>query len=103
DANQYGERSWLTHLNEAGVDAEIVSPFEVSSDFGVCLASHFANSIEEARQANRETTLIDLFREASARAKADYSRSPSVEERARANGIYEFVLAGNGQLTICPR
>jgi len=103
DANQYGERSWLTHLNAAGVDAEIVSPFEVASDFGVCLASHFANSIDEARQSGRETPLIDLFREASGRVKADYSRSPSAEERARANGIYEFVLAGNGQLTICPR
>jgi Carboxypeptidase regulatory-like domain len=101
--NQYGADSWLTKINSAGVDAEIVSPFDVPADFGACLARHFANEVELARQGAGDVTLVDLFRQASAKVRGDYAQSDSDKDKKLADAVYEFVLAGDGQLKMCPR
>jgi hypothetical protein len=103
---QYGNRveaSWLWKFNKAGMDAEIVSAFDVQADFGACLARHIANQVTLARQNATDLSLLQLFKLASDKVREDYLASESPVFRRQADAVYEFILAGDGSLRMCPR
>lgn len=88
--------SLLERLNRQGIDAMIVSPFAVRGTVGARFAFHFANEVSKAQQADEAATLADLFQRA-----VDGTRSDTTIASER-NGVYEFLLAGNGGLRLCP-
>ena len=103
DANQYDESSWLSSLNARGVDAEIVSPFDIPIDFGACFARHLAHTINESAQSSASISIAEVFRRASTAVRDDYAKSSAAVDRAMADAVYEFVLAGNSTINTCAR
>ena len=88
----------LTRLNDLGVDAVILSPFTVDGPFGARLAMHFAAAIQRARDTH-ETPPPDLrrlFQRAVESVRADPAVGPLADE------AYEFILAGNTAIPLCP-
>ena len=88
----------LTRLNDLGVDAVILSPFTVDGPFGARLAMHFAAAIQRARDTH-ETPPPDLrrlFERAVESVRADPAVGPLADE------AYEFILAGNTAIPLCP-
>ncbi len=88
----------LTRLNDLGVDAAILSPFAVDGPFGARFAMHFAAAVQRARET-KETPPPDLrilFRRAVDGVKADPDLAPLADE------AYEFILAGNTSIPLCP-
>lgn len=88
----------LTRLNDLGVDAVILSPFAVDGPFGARLAMHFAAAVQAARDAH-ETPPPDV-RRLFERAMASVRTDPAVGSLA--DEAYEFILAGNTAIPLCP-
>lgn len=86
----------LERLNAQGIDAVIVSPFAVRGPVGARFAFHFANEVQKAQQAGEAASLAELFQRATDEARKDSKIAPEK------NGVYEFLLAGNGGLRLCP-
>jgi Carboxypeptidase regulatory-like domain len=86
----------LERLNSLGVDAVIVSPFAVRGPVGARFAFHFANEVQKAQQAGEAASLVELFQRATDETRRDTKIAPEK------NGVYEFLLAGNGGLRLCP-
>jgi hypothetical protein len=85
----------LETLNKQGIDAAIVSPFAVRGPVGARFAFHFADEVMKARDAREAATLLELFQRATEETWNDAKIAPEK------NGVYEFVLAGNGGLRLC--
>jgi hypothetical protein len=88
----------LTRLNRLGVDTVILSPFAVDGPFGARFAMHFAAAVQRARDAH-ETPPPDL-RRLFARAVEGVRADPFVGRLA--DEAYEFILAGNTSIPLCP-
>jgi branched-chain amino acid transport system substrate-binding protein len=82
-------------LNVNGIDAMLVSPFEVPVDYAAQLAINFTSVVEEQRQQRKSPTLLELFRTAAAKPSSSMVGVP--DEMA-----LEFVIAGNPSLKLCP-
>ena len=87
--------AFVKQLNALGVDAAIVSPFAISTPFGVRVATHFASQIEHARRDKARLTLLELLR----RTTDSIQKDPLVA--GQKDEIFQFILAGNGSLQIC--
>ena len=87
--------SLLERLNDRGIDAMIVSPFAVRGTVGARFAFHFASEVSKAQQAGQTPTLAELFQRSITATRDDASIA------AERNGVYEFLLAGNGGLRLC--
>jgi hypothetical protein len=85
----------LETLNKLGIDAAIVSPFAVRGPVGARFAFHFADEVIKARDAREAATLVQLFERATEETRKD------TKIASEKNGVYEFVLAGNGGLRLC--
>jgi hypothetical protein len=88
----------LTRLNELGIDAAVLSPFAVDGPFGARFAMYFAATVQKAKET-RETPPPDLrtlFHRAVEGVRADPDLAPLADE------AYEFILAGNTAITLCP-
>jgi hypothetical protein len=88
----------LTRLNDLGVDAVILSPFPVDGPFGARLAMHFASVVQRARETHETPppTVRRLFERAIESVRADPAVGPLADE------AYEFILAGNTSIPLCP-
>ena len=87
--------AFLKQLNSLGVDAAIVSPFAISTPFGVRVAMHFANQIELARRDKSRITVLELLRRTTESIQKDTLIADQKDE------VFEFILAGNGSLQMC--
>lgn len=85
----------LEKLNALGIDAVVLSPFSVSGPVGARFAFHFADEIQKAQQAGEAATLLELFQRTTEATRNDSTIA------AEKNGVYEFLLAGNGGLKLC--
>jgi hypothetical protein len=95
DPAAHREAPLLGKLNGLGIEAAIVSPFEIQGTVGARFAFQFANEVQKAREQSESVDLTSLFRRAMAAVRADRT----VENERDA--VYEFVLAGNGGLRLC--
>ena len=91
--------SLLNRLNDSGVDAMIVSPFNVRIDYGARMAFEFAKLVRDNRQNGRTPTLAEMFTHATAatvKALEKKNRNARLADMAR-----EFILVGNPYLRLC--
>ena len=63
----------LNGLNDNGIDAMIVSPFNVRLDYGSRMAFEFAKAVRDNRAKRRTPTLAEMFAQATA-ATGQFSR-----------------------------
>jgi hypothetical protein len=92
----------LSRLNQHGIDAFILSPYEVPAELGVGLAIHFQRTIAAAydemkkNKQHKGPTLAQLYDRTleSLRVDQDF-------RKVKANARYEFLLAGNSALRLC--
>jgi hypothetical protein len=99
-----GERrlALLTRLNSHGIDAVILSPYEVPAELGVALAMHFENQISAAYENMKKNaqligpTLGQIFDATLKSIDKD-----TEFEKVNAKAKYEFLLAGNNGLRLC--
>jgi hypothetical protein len=87
--------SLLETLNQRGIDAAIVSPFAVRGPVGARFAFHFADEVKKAQDARDAATLVELFQRATDETRKD------AQIASEKNGVYEFLLVGNGGLRLC--
>jgi hypothetical protein len=89
----------LNGLNDNGVDAMIVSPFNVRIDYGSRMAFEFAKVVRDNRQNGRTPTLAEMFAQATAATKLFFKEQNG---NARLDDMaLEFILAGNPYLRLC--
>jgi hypothetical protein len=87
--------AFVKELNGLNVDAAILSPFAISTSFGVRVAAHFASHIERARREKARLSLLELLRRTTDSIRKDTLVAGQRDE------IFQFILAGNGSLQIC--
>jgi hypothetical protein len=92
-----GERDmpFLSQLNTNGIEAAIVSPFDIHAPLGARFAMHFADQIAKAQKTKETPDLITLHR----RTVAAVAKGNTV--KVMAPELAEFVLAGNVGLRVC--
>jgi branched-chain amino acid transport system substrate-binding protein len=89
----------LNGLNDSGVDAMIVSPFNVRLDYGSRMAFEFAKVVRDNRQHRRTPTLVEMFAQATAATRQSFKKENS---NARLDDMaLEFILAGNPYVRLC--
>jgi hypothetical protein len=86
----------IDDLNDAGMDAAVLAPFDIPTRAGVLFAGAFAHNVVRVRNARGNALLSDVFEEA----KDDALRNAANDYRVR-SAIDEFFLAGNGALRLC--
>jgi hypothetical protein len=93
-------QKWISKLNEHGIDAMIVSPFPVLTEYATHFALNFGLAAQSARRNNKTPTILELFQEASnatlKKFKAQYGENTAFNEMA-----LEFVVAGDSSLRMC--
>jgi hypothetical protein len=89
----------LRGLNDSGVDAMIVSPFNVRIDYGSRMAFEFAKVVRDNRQNGRTPTLAEMFAQATA-ATMQVVKNQNSNARLEDMAL-EFILAGNPYLRLC--
>jgi Leucine-rich repeat (LRR) protein len=82
-------------LNRAGVDAFVMSPFEIDANFGSALAMNLADEV--ARTTGAAATLGQLYRKALAATEKQLANHGDVVR----GWASEFVIAGNPDASIC--
>nr|WP_247370466.1 branched-chain amino acid ABC transporter substrate-binding protein [Bradyrhizobium sp. CW10] len=89
----------LNGLNDSGIDAMIVSPFNVRLDYGSRMALEFAKVVRNNRQNRQTPTLATMFAEATAATRKFIKKDNS---NARLEDMaLEFILVGNPYLRLC--
>ncbi len=84
-------------LNRRGIDAFIVSPFQIRADYGAQFAVEFAAAVQEVRDERREATLVELFDIAAREtAKVFRDQDKNLDEMA-----LEFMVLGDPNLRLC--
>lgn len=92
----------LNSLNDGGVDAMIVSPFNVRIDYGSRMALEFAKVVRDNRVKGNTPTVAQMFTQATA-ATVKFFKEPKAHtstSRLEDMGL-EFILAGNPNLRLC--
>ncbi|MDI2077406.1 branched-chain amino acid ABC transporter substrate-binding protein [Bradyrhizobium sp. Mp27] len=98
-ANPSSGMDILNGLNDSGVDAMIVSPFNVRIDYGARMAFEFAKVVRQHRENRRTPTLAEMFAQATGETKEFFKKkkpNARLEEMA-----LEFILLGNPYLRLC--
>jgi hypothetical protein len=99
-SNPSGDMAFINRLNSNGMDAMIVSPFNVRLDYGARLALEFANTVRAHRRNGTTPTVAQMFSEATLAATryfGDQARQQRLEDMA-----LEFELVGDPYLRLCP-
>jgi hypothetical protein len=91
--------SILNDLNTGGIDAMIVSPFNVRLDYGSRMALEFAKVVRDNRQNGKTPTLAGMFSQATAATRQYFtSNNPNTKIDQMA---LEFIMVGNPYLKMC--
>lgn len=85
----------LTTLNDQGISAAIVSPFDINGEVGARFAMHFTDVVERARRAGQRPTLRTLFETALADTRKDSLIKGFASE------LDELLLIGDSQISLC--
>lgn len=85
----------LDRLNRLGIDAAILSPFDVRAPLGARFAIHFAREIERADQGKATIDLLELFRRSRDAVREDALARDFADE------LDEFLLVGNSRIPLC--
>jgi hypothetical protein len=92
----------LNGLNDGGVDAMIVSPFDVRIDYGSRMALEFAKVVREDRLKGQTPTFAEMFSQATAATIRFFKDPKNHSGKARLEDMgLEFILAGNPYLRLC--
>jgi branched-chain amino acid transport system substrate-binding protein len=92
----------LNGLNDDGIDAMIVSPFNVRIDYGSRMALEFAKVVRDNRLNGRSPTLAEMFSQATAATFRFFKDPKNHNSNARLEDMgLEFILAGNPYLRMC--
>ena len=96
--SENGNQIILNEFNKRGVDAMIVSPFEVPVDYGAQLAIEFAKIIRDARLESKQETIASLFKRS-----IDNTSSFFLEKKGKHLDqlALEFIIVGDHGLTLC--
>lgn len=94
-----GQMRLVRGLNAAGIDAMLLSSFDVKPTPGIVLAKSMAAELVAARSAPRALTLLEVYE--AARRKAIVELAKAEGEETAEGLISEFSLAGNGGIRIC--
>jgi hypothetical protein len=86
-------------LNRAGIDAMLLSTFDVKPTVGIALAKNMAAELVAARGKPAPLMLLEIYE--AARRKTVRELAPSVGENAAEGLMSEFTLAGDGGIQIC--
>lgn len=90
-------RAILDKLNRNGMDAMIVSPFPVRTDYGIRLARNVVSVIRSAHAAASTPTLAEIFKAATDRTVKDFSTfKVTLDEMA-----LEFLILGDYNIRLC--
>jgi Leucine-rich repeat (LRR) protein len=87
-------------FEEGGADAFVISPFDVPARFGIALAIEFSRLVIEVRSGDRDVPVRDVYERAVSNVAAEAAKAGVLSTDGLAA---QFVLAGNGGLTICGR
>lgn len=93
------EMDILNGLNDNGVDAMIVSPFNVRIDYGSRMAFEFAKVVRENRKNRLTPTLAEMFAQATAQT-TQFLKNRNSNARLEDMAL-EFILVGNPYLRLC--
>jgi tripartite-type tricarboxylate transporter receptor subunit TctC len=97
-ANPAGDnRAILDKLNRNGMDAMIVSPFPVRTDYGIRLARNMISVIHDERWSGRTPTLAQIFKAAADRTVADFAKYSVKLDEMR----LEFLILGDYNMRLC--
>ena len=88
---------FLATLNNLGVSAAIVSPFDIQGPVGARFAVHFADVVEKARQTNEQAEFQTLYE----RTLEDVRKDPLVS--AFAAELDELLLIGDNRIRLCKK
>jgi branched-chain amino acid transport system substrate-binding protein len=92
----------LNGLNDNGIDAMIVSPFDVRIDFGSRMALEFAKVVRENRLNGKTPTFAEMFSQATTATVQFFKNPKNHTGKARLEDMgLEFILAGNPYLRLC--
>jgi hypothetical protein len=99
--------AFLKELNQQGIDAAILSPFEVPMDLGIAFIKHFDRVVLDAYAEMKSKPdqpgpqLAELFKRTITAIRNDQKLNQKLQF-VIADPNYEFVLAGNSGLRLCP-
>jgi hypothetical protein len=85
----------MDEFNERGMDALIVSPFQVRADYGARLATKFVLVVQEERNKRATATITELFD------KAAKKTSDSFPGKQLQDMALEFMVLGDHSLRLC--
>jgi len=95
-ANVSGDHdSTIRHLNRAGIDAIVASPFEVNADYGMRLSEAFIKVVVQSYDNREQLSLKRLFELATAQVE---KKSGSALDKLMK---YEFLIMGDHTISFC--
>jgi C4-dicarboxylate-binding protein DctP len=89
-------RAFVQKLMRRGVEAFVVSPFQVDASFGTHLAVSFVDVAGEARRRGETPRIVDLYERALQKTIDSFAGQPGYGDMA-----LEFQLIGNHELRLC--
>jgi hypothetical protein len=87
----------LSRLNDLGIAAAILSPFDVEGPLGARFAFHFADQVERARRLGETSTLLTLYERTVTSIASDDNASDYLPE------LDEFLIVGDSRISLCPK
>ena len=94
---QGDNRAILDKLNRNGMDAMIVSPFPVRTDYGIRLARNIVSVIHDERLSGHTPTLAQIFKAAAELTAANFSNFKVKLDEMR----LEFLILGDYNMRLC--
>lgn len=89
-------RAVLDDLNKNGVDALIVSPFQIRADYGKWLALNFTKVIRDPDNIKKQATLLELFDQATALTAKEFPNDYMFDDMG-----LEFLIVGDPTIRLC--
>lgn len=89
-------RAFMKKLSYMGIEAFVVSPFQVDAIFGTHLAVNFAVVAAEARGKGETPRLVDMYNQAVKRTIDKFKDHPGYADMA-----LEFQIVGDYELSMC--
>lgn len=89
----------LKNLNKCGIEAFVVSPFPIASDYGVHLALSFSKAIIDAKKNKQQPTLAELFSSAAEKTTNHFMKTDGYKSWGLLS--QEFIIVGDQNIRLC--